>query len=131
MHCLCVDPVQVHKVWPLVTQFIEDAMRKGRGDFEAIQRDVLAGEKYLWIAADESALWAAAITGLHIEKDEKFCCIWACGGRERDRWLSLKSNIEQFAKDEGCQYVRIYGRKGWNRALPDYELMQTVLEKRL
>lgn len=131
MHCICIDPEHVHRVWPSVTALIEDAMERGGGDFDLVQRDTLNGEKLLWIAIDEQRIWAAAITGLHVEKDEKFCCIWSCGGVERERWLPLKSKVEQFAKDEGCKYVRIYGRKGWNRELPDYKLMHTVLEKRL
>lgn len=131
MHCLCVDPAQVHKVWPLVWHLIRAAMNKGGGcDFAEMERSILAGEKLLWVAADEATLWAAVITGLHIQQDHKFCMIWAAGGHERERWHSImKVAIEKFAKDEGCKTIRISGRRGWAREFPEYKLISVVLEK--
>jgi hypothetical protein len=115
----------------MVTGLIEEAARKGGGDFDLIQRDTLKGEKLLWLAVDETAIWAAAVVGLHVEKDRKTCCIWACGGRERERWLPLLSELEKFAKAEGCESICLYGRKGWAREFPEYKLVQIKLEKRL
>jgi hypothetical protein len=131
MHCICIDPAHVEKMWPLVRHYIATAMENGGGDFEKVQGDVLRGDKLLWIAADEEGIWAGVVTGLHIENGQKFCVIWACGGREKDRWLPLISVIEKFAKDEGCASIRVYGRKGWGRALPDYNLISITLEKAL
>lgn len=131
MNCVCIDPAQVAKIWPLVSHLIREAMRKGGGDFEDIERAVLSGERLLWVAADEEQIWASAVTGLHVEKGRKICCIWACGGRERERWLPLKGKIENFAKIEGCESVKIYGRRGWAKEFPDYRLLQIVLEKKL
>lgn len=131
MHCLCVDPAHVHRVWPMVTQFIEDATRKGGGaDFDVIQREVLAGEKYLWVAADEAAIWAAVVTGLHTQQGQKFCMVWVAGGKNRELWHApMQAAIEQFAKDEGCYSIRLGGRKGWGRAFPDFKLISILLEK--
>lgn len=129
MHCICIDPEHVHRVWPSVTALIEDAMNRGGGDFDLVQRDTLNGEKLLWVAIDEQRIWAAAVTGLHVEKDKKFCVIWACGGHEKDRWLSLKDELEKFAKAEGCAVMRIFGRRGWARELTDYKLKSVTLEK--
>lgn len=131
MNCVCIDPAQVAKIWPLVSHLIREAMRKGGGDFEDIERAVLSGERLLWVAADEEQIWASAVTGLHTENEHKFCCIWACGGRAREKWLPLLSEVESFAKAEGCQSMRIYGRKGWARVFPDYKLIQITLEKAL
>ena len=131
MHCICVDPARVHLVWPLVKHLIYDATAKGGGDFCAVEADTLKGDKLLWVAADEATIWAAAVTGLHIEQGQKFCCIWACGGRERERWLPLKAELEKFAKIEGCASIRIYGRRGWARLFKDYKLISITLEKAL
>lgn len=131
MHCICIDPAHVNKMWPLVRPLIREAMENGGGDFVTVEAGVLNGDKLLWIVADEQAIWAGVVTGLHVENGNKFCVIWACGGREKDRWLPLISVIEQFAKDEGCASIRVYGRKGWGRTLPDYKLISIILEKAL
>lgn len=128
MQCIPIDPAEVHKVWPLVTHFIEDAMKNGGGDFDLVQRDVLNGGKLLWVAAADR-IWAAAVTGLHMEGAEKICVIWACGGHEKMRWLQLKDDLEIFARAEGCRSIRVYGRRGWSRELPDYKLINVTLEK--
>lgn len=131
MHCLCVDPAQVHKVWPLVSHLIREAMHRGGGDYTDVAQTTLSGEKLLWLAVDEEAIWAAAVTGLHVEKKHRFCCIWACGGKERTRWLDMELEIEKHAKAEGCESMRIYGRRGWLKEFPDYKHVHTLIEKRL
>lgn len=131
MHCLCVDPAHVSKTWPMVSHLIREAMERGGGDFAEVEATTLSGEKLLWLAVDEQAIWAAAVTGLHVERGKSFCCIWACGGKERTRWLDMESLIEKYAKDEGCQSMRIYGRRGWAREFPEYKLISITLEKAL
>lgn len=131
MHCICVDPAHVDKIWPMVEGMLRQAMENGGGDFADIEGSVLGGQKLLWLAVDEVRIWAAAVTGLHGESGRKFAVIWACGGHEKSRWLSLKDELEKYAKAEGCESIQVIGRKGWARALPDYKLMKIVLEKRL
>jgi hypothetical protein len=122
----------VAPVWPLVSHLIRAAMRKGRiSDFADVERAVLEGEALLWVVADPRTLWAAAVTQLGYVAGEKLCTIVACGGRERGRWLALKSALEAYAKAEGCAAIRIFGRRGWARALPDYRLSRVLLEKSL
>lgn len=37
--------------------------------------------------------------------------------------------IAEFAREKGCKYVEIYGRRGWERALKGYKEQATVLRK--
>lgn len=132
IQCICIDPKFVDRVWPLVAHLIRAAMRKGRiSDFADVERAVLAGRQLLWVAADTQAIWAAATIELSRANGEKLCTIVACGGRERARWLSLKKELEKFAKAEGCAAIRIHGRRGWAREFPDYRLTRILLEKQL
>ena len=129
---ICIDPQYVDRVWPLVAHHIRAAMRKGRiSEFADVERGVRAGTLLLWVAADSRAIWAAAVTQLTRANGERFCTIVACGGRERARWLPLKSELEAFARAEGCRALRIYGRRGWARQFPDYKLTRILLEKEL
>jgi hypothetical protein len=43
----------------------------------------------------------------------------------------LFERIEQYAKDEGCSAIRLYGRKGWERVLDGYKVEHVILEKAL
>jgi hypothetical protein len=132
IQCICIDPAHVERVWPLVSHLIRAAMRKGRiSEFADVERAVLDGAQLLWVAADRQAIWAAAVTQLARANGEKLCTIVACGGRERARWLPLKAELERFAKAEGCAAIRIHGRRGWARELPDYRLTRILLEKEL
>ncbi len=132
IHCICIDPAHVARVWPLVSHLIRAAMHKGRiSEFADVERAVLEGAQLLWVAADTRAIWAAAVTQLTHANGERFCTIVACGGRERARWLPLKAELEAFAKAEGCAAIRIHGRRGWAREFPDYRLTRILLEKEL
>jgi hypothetical protein len=132
IHCICIDPTHVARVWPLVSHLIRAAMRKGRiSEFADVEAAVLDGMQLLWVAADTSAIWAAAVTQLAWANGEKLCTIVACGGRERARWLPLKAELEAFAKAEGCAAIRIHGRRGWAREFPDYRLTRIMLEKEI
>ncbi len=123
IHCICIDPAHVARVWPLVSHLIRAAMHKGRiSEFADVERAVLEGAQLLWVAADTRAIWAAAVTQLTRANGETFCTIVACGGRERARWLPLKAELEAFAKAEGCAAIRIHGRWGGAREFPDYRL---------
>jgi hypothetical protein len=129
---ICVDPPRVAEAWPLVAPFIRRAAeRDDRSDVTRIVHDLRNGTALLWLAWDGKAVCAAAVTQLNVANRRKFCTITTCGGRELKRWLSLISALERFAIAEGCTSVRIYGRRGWARVLPDYRLHSIVLQKEL
>jgi hypothetical protein len=77
------------------------------------------------------------ITGVIITRVEsvgsrKRCLVWIAAGDGLTRGKELLSKvIEPWARDAGCKYMQINGRKGWIRALPDYRQTAIVMEKRL
>jgi hypothetical protein len=119
-------------LWPFARPVIAAAMRRGGiSDFSAVERNVLSGGALLWLAWDGREIVAAAVTELTLVHGRKLCTIVACGGRERRRWLHLIAELETFARREGCQAVRICGRRGWLRELPHYRATRVILEKEL
>lgn len=130
VNLLCVDPKQVEQFWPHVSHFIAEAMeRGGLGDFEEVEWDVLHGASLLWIAWDGEKIASAAVTSLGAEGENRICTIVACGGDEWLRFGHLIEGLENYAKQEGCKAVRIYGRPGWQRVLSGYRTKQVVIEK--
>ena len=54
-------------------------------------------------------------------------------GKQRHKWQYLVKDIEQFAKDEGCQMMELIARPGWQKVLNNYGYQRThvVLEKKI
>ncbi len=133
---ICVDPKRVHEIWPLAEPLLRRATaRTGLTAFCEIEREVLAGNELLWFAVESTGnrveVLATASTRLQQTDIGKVCVITACAGADMQRWLPLIKQIEKFARSEGCKCVRIYGRKGWLRALDGYAQRYVILDKEL
>ena len=129
---VCVDPDRVREVWPHVSALLKAACyRTGLNAFADIEADILAGRSLLWLAWNGSSVESAAATILINSEIGKVCIISACGGSHMKRWLPLIDQIESYAKHEGCQRVRIFGRKGWLHVLEGYEERHIIMDKEL
>jgi len=107
-------------------------VKTNMGSLSELDTDVLSGRALLWIVhSDGHGIEAATVTRLDLTEHSKVCTILACGGVKRSRWLHLLEEIEAYAKAEGCGSTRLYGRKGWKRALPDYREIGIVMERKL
>lgn len=129
---VCIDPLRTHEIWPHVSPLLKAACRRtGLNAFSDIEADILAGRSLLWLAWNGHAAEAAAATVLINSEIGKVCVITVCGGSRMKRWLPLLGQIEDYARNEGCACVRIYGRKGWLRVLDGYEQEYVIIGKEL
>lgn len=129
---VCVPPQHVRQIWPHVVDRLRAAVLKtDLAHTKDIEADVLEGNARLWLACDGTSILAAATTLLVRTDKHLVCVISACGGARLESWLHLLADLEAWAKTEGAAIVRIFGRKGWVSALPDYGVENVVLEKRL
>lgn len=128
---ICVDPKYVQTVWPEVKHFIRAAYDTGIGDdtFEDIERKVLDGDFLVWVAFDDQ-IKAVCITNLIISGRKKLCILTAAAGQDCC-WAECIKPIENYARNEGCDAVRLYGRRGWKRIFKDYCEPWVALEKKL
>jgi len=125
MQLHCIDPKRVAEFWPHVRAMLQKAIERGGvSSFDEMERDTLAGRLLLWIAFD-GTIRAAATTQL---ADSRLI-IAACGGNGMADWLPLLSRLEAYGKSEGCEAVRIYGRRGWLRALDGFRESAVILDK--
>jgi hypothetical protein len=128
---VCVDPNQVGRVWPHVAPLLKAAILRTNLDrFSEIERDVLSGQSLLWLAWSDH-VEAAATTILTETDAERVCVLTACGGRDMKRWLPLLEIIEAYARAEGCDRLRLFGRRGWQRMLENYRVTNIILERKL
>lgn len=130
---VCVLPEQVAPAWSRIGHIIEQALKRGgMGDAAAVYADVIAGRSLLWMALEgEQIQNAAAVTDLTEANGKKICTIVGCGGEPREAWFGLLGDLEEYARREGCAEMRIIGRVGWKRLLPDYQERAIILTKGL
>jgi hypothetical protein len=117
----------VNGVWPLVEPFISAAAERGEYSSELLWSWATSGEAQLWMAWSDHCEAAAVTTRLPGD----ICLIAALGGKESGRWMPLLSDLEAWAKQQGCIAMRAWARKGWARKLKDYEMSRVILDKKL
>jgi hypothetical protein len=122
---------QVKFIWPIVSEWVRRSIeRVDLSKFDCVERQVFSGDALLWVVHN-GVIKAAVITQLSIVEGGKVCTILSCGGGGVIKALGLLERIEEYAKQEGCRSVLVYGRKGWARALRDYRSAAVVLRKEL
>lgn len=111
----------------MVKERIADALVYGNGEYELtdILKALLDRDMQLWI--DEST---AAVTTI-IRYPRKTTCLILAAGGDLDVLRRDLPLVEAWAKENGCDAMEVMGRKGWLRALPDYEQAQVHVRKDL
>lgn len=126
-----MPPQRVAQVWPFVSDDVMRAViRGGNGSYAEIAADVLTGRDRLWLAVEQGRRSGSVVTSLTRDAGDgrAVCVITACAGRFHRHLLA---QIEAWAWAQGCRAIRIYGRKGWRRRLPDYRPFKEGLQKEL
>lgn len=116
-------------VWDHIARAVN---RIGLSDPVSVQFDVMSGVAVLWIAVDEvPKIVGAGVTQIETCRGKRICTILAWGADDHRRCAPLLSVIDDYARSEDCAAVRLYGREGWRRKLPDFELKAIIMEKAL
>lgn len=126
-----VQPEQLRELWPQIEPKLKKALsRGGAWDTIDIAERVLKGSAQIWGTWDGEikSVWVTSISVYHTKK---VCDILACGGEGLYELSPYIKNVETWAKENDCESVRIYGRKGWEKVLSDYQKIAIVLEKKL
>jgi hypothetical protein len=117
--------------WDAAGEYLQPALDHGDNlyDLEDLHTKCLSGDMQLWVAYDKGLL-AAVVTQITVYPNARVLELQFCGGTRMNEWLSsMMSTLEAFAREQQCDRVYVVGRKGWMRALREYEYMNTVLRK--
>lgn len=129
---ICVDPAQAHIYWNSAGPIIDRAvLRTNLSHTLDIETEVLNGTSLLWMGLEDGVLRGAMTTTLINTDASKICLVTAFSAENMESWLPLIHRLEDYAKAEGCNYLRLYGRKGWERVLDGYKATHAVIEKAL
>jgi hypothetical protein len=95
---------------------LERALRIGGGTHDAadLARDIDAGRMQAWTSGDSLVVTEV----VHYPKVSVVNIVIAVGSL--DEVMSLQPAIEDFARKNGCDALRMVGRKGWSQVLPQH-----------
>jgi len=132
---VCIPADSVELIWPgKVHDLIDSAFAASN---LAMPTDILdqlrSGSRQLWLGVTEdAAIVAAATTQIFEMREGRACKLLECGATTGLHNLAaLRAGIEQYAKHNGCDRMLLEGRRGWERAAPDYVVTGIILEKRI
>ena len=121
--------------WHEIKPFVDKSLVHGTGDMVAhdLLIECLKNVSQCWVMDDEEGnLLGVAITRIitHSRYNELVIVTTTISGWF-DEGPEVLEDIEQFARDIGCKYTSVYGRKGWARALEKhgYKSPYTILMK--
>lgn len=114
---------QIDFVWDDYRGFIQSALDQGSNyTLEQIYEGLKNRDMQLWVWGTEAAL----VTTIQ----DNWCLLLACGGKNMSKWVKCLPHIEDWARQNGCNQMRIYGRIGWAKVL-DYNIKCTLMDKDL
>lgn len=94
--------------------------------FDDIVEGIIDQSVQLWIVVenrDGKKLKAVFLTSVERDKEDWVLSLFNLGGEDPKSWVSAcHQAMHEFAKKEGCARVRLCGRPGWQRILPDYPI---------
>lgn len=134
MHLLPVPADKLEAAWPHIAPFAEKMAADSNGKVSAIGilSAGLSGAYRIWVVLGDDGNPVALVVLKIIQYERvKVCRFIGCVGIGRKRWAQMKSEIEEWAKADGCDYSVMECRKGWAREFPDYKLTHVILEKAL
>ncbi len=108
------------------------AYTHGGTSLPRVFHEVISKSKQLWFVVpdDNGPPVAAGITSLQKNDDGTVSAkVELLGGDGMKRWFDLRSDLEAWARDEGCTDIRFDGRKEWARLMPDYKITHYVFRK--
>jgi hypothetical protein len=110
--------------WPEALKLLEPALTGASP--RAVRAFIEAGTYQLWMAGNE----AAATTSISTFPVGNVLTVVHLGGRNMWQWLGEGlAAIEFWAREKGCDRIRINGRDEWSRVLPGYRKTAVVSEK--
>jgi hypothetical protein len=109
--------------WPLVQEYLNAALEYGLGEYSIgdIKNACLTRDMQLWVKMDRE-VQGAFITKIAKYPQKNLLCVILLGGDKFKEWRDeADALLNAFGKEHNCEYVELFGRKGWGRALKDID----------
>ena len=110
--------------WPLVQEYLIAALEYGLGEYsiEDIKKSCKSKNMQLWVNFDREGVQGAFITKISMYPQKNILCVLLLGGNEFMKWRDeADALLNAFGKENNCEYVELFGRKGWGKILKDID----------
>jgi len=136
---LCMWTQEHFKDMPVSTiEHVESALRFSYGEREIhdIMKELVKGSKQIWLGTIGDKFVATVVTQIIQYPKKKTCEICYLGGEAGSGVLKALGEveaIENWAVDNGCDDIQVFGRRGWLKALKKhgYSSRYTIIGKNL
>jgi hypothetical protein len=108
-----IQPSELEAVWPRVFPWIDSAIKYGQGDEDAVDVGVAIynGRYDLWLHEK-----FAAVVQVVKHPKQTVATVLYCGGElEALQWMYVEA--KNYARENGINVIRVWGREGWKKAL--------------
>lgn len=124
---------EVPLYWHRIAALLLPVMRRDEVDntLDDVQHFLRTGAMQAW-HVDWKTIVITAIQpfGANPQQPTKRVCqIVYCAGGDMEQWLKpLVAHLTEWARTQGCQVLRLSGRRGWVKVLPEFKETCTTLE---
>jgi hypothetical protein len=117
---------QIPEIWDLYKPQIQKAIDRGS--------NYTLTQVFYGLCKKEMQLWSygetALVTTIQVKDGKTHCLLLILGGKGMSKWIQYLPIVEDWARDEGAEEVRIYGRRAWAKVL-GYDIDWVKLVKKL
>jgi hypothetical protein len=108
--------------WPLV-EYLITALEYGLGEYSIgdIKNSCISKDMQLWVKIGKEAK-GAFVTKIAKYPQKNLLVVILLGGDEFQEWRDeADAVLNAFGKQHNCEYVELFGRKGWGKMLKDID----------
>lgn len=133
---LPINPNDLDFYWNVVSEYIESALEHTDNEIglHDIQSDIANRERQLWIIKHDDRYIAAIVTQIYsYNSGIKIGEITIAGGKDHHLWDHFTDVVGKWFQDQGCKFIDIIGRPGWQRLYKDrgFKTAYVQLRKKL
>lgn len=118
---------QLCDIWDRVEPFIVSACARSNGKYlpADVAKALLARDMQLWTSINGETVEAILVTQIVNYPRKRVCQLLIATGEDAEHWTPFIEQIEEWAKEQGCQAVEPVPRPGWERILKRYGYEKT------
>jgi len=117
-----------------VVGFVERWIEREALTAEEVREHLKAAKAQLWCLVVDDAILGIWVTRIERPKKCAWGLIWGCAGDflpYKEEAIAKYWQIENWLKQQGCEFIEWSGREGWQRIFPGYERHAVVMRKTL
>ena len=114
--------------WPLVEEYLNAALKFGLGEYSItdIKKSCISKNMQLWVKIGKQAK-DAFVTKIAKYPQKNLLIVILLGGDEFQEWRDeADALLNAFGKENNCEYVELFGRKGWGKMLKDIDYKEVT-----